>query len=154
MIVYNEQFIVMFWTPCLLYLFRYGKQESAYPLEDEVLMFKEEDGLILKDDGHLLFILFQRLYSLQGEFVFMSHIIFIKRLTPSVRIYRAFSIIMLYLICLYIGSATNFARMLPFFLAVIFVFEDCNTGNFFRTAIQAVQTVEESSDTIPIGTVS
>ena len=83
----------MFWTPRLLYLFRYGKQEFPYSLEDEVPMFKEEDGLILKDDGHLLFVLLQGLNVLQGKFIFVSHIIFIKRLTCSVNI-TTFSTIM------------------------------------------------------------
>ena len=38
----------------------------------------------------------------------------LKRLTCSVNLYRAFSIIMLYLIWLYIGSATNFALYYSF----------------------------------------
>ena len=97
----------MFWTPRLPYLFRYGKQEFTYPLEDEILMGQVEDVAILKDDGHL-FVLLQGLNVLQGKLVFVSHAVFIKEtFTPSVRIYRAFSSIMLYLICLYIGSATN-----------------------------------------------
>ena len=68
----------MFWTPRLLYLFRYGKQELPYPLEDETFMGQVKDVAILKGDGHLLFILFQGLNVLQGEFVFVSHIFSIK----------------------------------------------------------------------------
>ena len=67
----------MFWTPRLLYLFRYSKQEFTYPFEDEILMGQVEDVAILKGDGHLL-VLFQGLNVLQGEFVFVSHIFSIK----------------------------------------------------------------------------
>ena len=67
----------MFWTPRLLYLFRYGKQEFPYPLEDEILMGQVEDVAILKGDGHL-FVLLQGLNVLQWEFVFVSHAVFIK----------------------------------------------------------------------------
>ena len=67
----------MFWTPRLLYLFRYGKQEFSYPLEDEILMGQVEDVAILKGDGHL-FVLLQGLNVLQGKLVFVSHAVFIK----------------------------------------------------------------------------
>ena len=96
----------MFWTPRLLYLFRYGKQEFSYPFEYEILMGQVEDVAILKGDGHL-FVLLQGLNVLQGKLVFISHIIFIKRLTPSVRIYRAFSSIMLYTFYLTLGGITQ-----------------------------------------------
>ena len=67
----------MFWTPRLLYLFRYGKQEFSYPLEYKILMGQVKDVAILKGDGHL-FVLLQGLNVLQVKLVFMSHIFSIK----------------------------------------------------------------------------
>ena len=54
------------------------------------------------------------LMSFNGNLYSCLMLSLLKRLTCSVNLYRAFSIIMLYLIWLYIGSATNFALYYSF----------------------------------------